>query len=112
MTSNQRNIAIVAIVGAVLAVGAFVWFRDPAGAVNAPGGTWWLCQNDQCKHEYNLTLAQVSDHHSRNYGKPMACPKCKQTKVARAEKCPHCGKVYPQTRGEMICPSCKKPPTG
>ena len=111
MSSGQKKIAAAGIVIAVVAVSAFVWFRDPAGAVNAPGGTWWLCQNDKCKHEYNLTLAQVSDHHAKHYGQPMACPKCKETQVVRADKCPHCGKIYPQTRAEAICPYCKKRPT-
>lgn len=99
------------IVATVVAVAAFAWMRDSASTVNAPEGTWWLCTNDQCKHEFNLTLNQVSDHHARNYGQPVPCPKC-QTRAARAEKCPHCGKLYPQTRGRMICPFCKKPAAG
>ena len=46
-------------------------------------------------------MDELAEHTQKHYGERPKCPKC--GKEAIAAKCGHCGKVYPQARGEQIC---------
>ena len=96
---------IVVAVGAALAVWA-MWPR--ANNANFPEGTDWQCLNTSCGNHFKLTMAQLGEHHQKNYGQPVKCPKCGQV-AERAEVCPNCKKVFIQVRGMPVCPHCRKP---
>jgi hypothetical protein len=100
--------AAIVLVAAVTAVVAWNW--RPANNANFPDGTFWICQNDSCHHEFVLTMEQLSEHHKLHYGQPIPCPKCGQAGAIRALRCPSCGKFYPQPRDPMPCPFCGKMP--
>lgn len=88
----------------------FAWHHRSANTPDQPNGTWWICQNPNCKAEFNLTSKQISDWSLHHYGEPKHCPKCNGTDVIRAYKCPQCGTVYP-AEGATQCPKCgAKPP--
>ena len=95
---------IVVVVAAVLGVWSM---RGSPNNANFPQGTDWLCTNSACGNHYKMTVAELGEHHKKNYGQRPACPKCGKPAV-RAEVCGHCGKVYPQNRGMQVCPYCGK----
>src|SRR5688572_23124833 len=104
----KKNVAIgLAAVGLIALVVVFWRTREGENTPNAPDGTFWICSNDQCKHEFNLSVADLADHHEKHYGEPVPCPKCKKPAV-RAEQCPHCKKILATGRGVVKCPSCGK----
>lgn len=109
---NRERIITAAVVVVLLAVvGTFAWKWRPANNANAPEGVSYMCAAQNCRHEWNMTMRELSDHHQENYGQPVPCPDCGATKTLRAEKCVHCGKLYPLTRDARPCPHCKKPQT-
>jgi hypothetical protein len=108
MTSSQKQIAVGVVVTIAVTVGVYAWFFGPANNDNFPDGTWWVCEEADCKHEFGLTTSQLSDHYEKNYGKRPTCPKCKKDHTNPAVKCEHCGKVYKAERDQLLCPFCKK----
>jgi hypothetical protein len=98
--------AVIVIVAVGLAaVGWMMW--SPANNENFPEGTDWVCLEKNCGQHFKLTMSELGDHYKKNYGQRPKCPKCGK-EAFRAEKCGHCGKVYPQSRGVQVCPYCKK----
>lgn len=108
---RERIITIATIVLLLAVVGTFAWKWRPANNANAPDGVFYMCSNQGCKHEWNMTMRELSDHHEKNYGQPVPCPKCGDKKSFRAEKCVHCGKMFPLSREPRPCPHCKKQQT-
>jgi hypothetical protein len=105
----KRNVAIAVVAVGLIALGVALWnMRSGGNTPNAPEGTFWICSNDQCKHEFNLSVSEVADHHKKHYGEPIPCPKCKSRSIP-AERCPHCKKLVPKGRGVAKCPYCAKP---
>lgn len=106
---KKQQWLIAGVVGAVvlIAVGGWMLYR-PANNENFPEGVQYLCVNPACKTAFTMTVHEVGEHHRLHYGEPIPCPKCKQPAL-RATKCPSCGKVFPQSRGESVCPFCQKP---
>ncbi len=96
---------VIALVVAGAVGGWMMW--TPANNANFPEGTPWMCQNPSCKTEFHLTMKQLSEHYKANYGEQPKCPKCSQPAL-RAERCDHCGKLFPQQRGVNVCPHCGK----
>ena len=107
---SRRTVIIVSASVVAIVVAAWLGLRRPANNANFPEGTYWMCSNQGCGHEFNLTMKQLGEHHRTNYGQPVSCPNCKQPAV-RAQRCPHCGKIYPMQRQATPCPSCKQMPT-
>jgi ribosomal protein L32 len=104
----QKNLVLGGIVVAVVAAAVVVWAMwTPANNANFPEGTLWMCTDRACGSHHNLSTKQLGEHYKANYGQLPKCPKCGKESV-RAEKCDHCGKVYPQGRGVQVCPYCKK----
>ena len=95
----------------VVAVAGFLTVWSMIGGennANFPEGTDWLCLNKACGNHFKLTMEQLGEHHKKNYGQPVKCPKCGQG-ADRAEVCRSCGKVFVQMRGMTHCPFCRKP---
>jgi hypothetical protein len=108
MKLKPREITLLAVVVLLCGAAVFAIFRrGPAEEQNFPGGTWWMCTNDGCKNEFNLSIEQIAEHHEKHYGEPITCPKCK-SKAVRASKCPSCGKVSVQRLDVLKCPHCGK----
>ena len=108
---KKKAISIAAVVVVLACVGYFAWNWRPANNANAPDGTLWMCTKKDCKHEFHLTLRELSDHHEKNYGQPVPCPKCGDKKTVRGQKCVHCQKLIVMTPDPRPCPFCKKPQT-
>jgi len=51
-------------------------------------------------------MRELSAHHKAHYGQPIPSPTCGKDKAARADRCPTCGKHYPQVRRGAPCPFC------
>ena len=108
---RERIITIATVVLLVAVVGTFAWKWRPANNPNRPEGVYFLCSNQKCRHEWNLTMRELSDHHEKNYGQPVPCPKCGDKKTVRGQKCIHCQKLIVMTPDPRPCPFCKKPQT-
>jgi len=115
MKFGKKEAILAAVVVALCGLAVFMNLRKSPADQNFPEGTWWICTNKDCKHEFNLTIQQVSDHHKSNYGQPIPCPKCK-SRALRGDKCLHCGKPFMARMTDIKCPHCGKenvtpPPT-
>ena len=105
MSKDQRLMALGGgMVVLAVAIGFFT-IRRPANNANFPDGVWWICENPNCKNEFVLTTRQLSDYYKDHYGEALRCPKCGQATVVRAQKCHHCGFVFP-AEGARTCPKC------
>jgi hypothetical protein len=104
----REKLKYVAVPLLVVGLGVLVWslWPEPNNA-NFPEGTDWICANKE-PHHFKLTIKALAEHNEKNYGARPKCPTCGQD-AFRADKCVHCGKVYPQGRGAQVCPFCKKP---
>src|SRR5438105_4059765 len=93
--SSGKGIA-VAVGLAVVLLGVVVWatVRRPANNANFPDGTYWVCKNG---HQFTLTVKQLGEWNKAHYGQSPHCPTC-DAPAERAEKCPHCGAVFPAQR--------------
>jgi rubrerythrin len=105
----NKNLVKGIVVGGVVVVAILAWaLYTPSNNANFPGGTDWLCQNPTCKTAFNLSTKQLAAYSAEHRGEPIKCPKC-GTPAIRAEKCQHCGKVFPMPRdAEHRCPFCGK----
>jgi ssDNA-binding Zn-finger/Zn-ribbon topoisomerase 1 len=74
-----------------------------------PEGTFWVCTNVECQHEFTLSLEKVAAFYAENPDADMLCPKCGQPAV-RATRCPFCEHSFPRVRGAgpIICPHCNR----
>jgi len=73
---------ILAVVGLVIA-GVIFANRSSSDTqdygnnnANHPDGIHYICTNPKAKHKFTLTVQQVSDHHEKNYGRPIICTQC------------------------------------
>ena len=107
MKFAKKEAILAAVVVALCGLAVFVWSRQSATSQNFPEGTWWVCTNKDCKHEFNLSVKQLSEHHKAHYGEPIPCPKCK-SRAIRADKCLHCGKIFVARLDDIKCPHCGK----
>ena len=73
---------------------------------NFSEGTDWMCGVAECAHTFNLTMAELGEHHKNNYGKPIACPRCDTAPAMRVDRCPVCKNYFPQQREAFRCPHC------
>jgi hypothetical protein len=108
MTSRQKQISAAVIIAAAAIAAYAGWNWRAKNDPNFPDGAFYICANPACKHEFGMTMKQVGEHHEKHWGDPIPCPKCKESRTIRAERCPHCGKIYPKPRDVMPCPSCGK----
>ena len=104
-------IVVVLAAAATLGVMAFWKTLNPYGdnSPNFPDGIFYVCEG--CGEEFVLTVEELGLHHQEHWGEPVPCPKCSGTKTPRAERCPHCRRMFPvvKMRGKpVICPYCKK----
>jgi DNA-directed RNA polymerase subunit RPC12/RpoP len=97
------------VIGGLVLVALLAWvLYTPANNSNFPGGTDWLCMNPSCATSFNLSIKQLAEYNKDHIGEPIKCPKC-GTEAVRAEKCTHCGKVFPMPRdAQHRCPYCGK----
>lgn len=108
---DAKQIAILAG-AAVLIVGAILIYTSGGSEhgennANFPDGTFWICSSPSCKHEFNLSMQALSDHHKAHRGEPIPCPKCNSDST-RANRCPHCEKYSVLQRDSTVCPHCKQ----
>ena len=111
MKIQQLLVALVLATAVVLAATAVWKTIYPYGdnSANFPEGVFYIFQD--CKAEFVLTIKELGEHHEKHYGQPVPCPKCVSQKTVRAERCPHCGRMFPMTRlgGKGLdCPHCRK----
>ena len=111
MKIQQRLVALVLATVVVLAATAAWKTLYPYGdnTVDFPDGIFYVCQG--CDKGSVLTVKELGEHHEKHYGQPVPCPKCQSRKTVRAERCPHCGHMFPMTRlgGKGLdCPRCRK----
>jgi len=108
---NKKPLYILAAVAGVVLIGGLVYYLTRGGENNAnfAGGTWWVCTDKACKHEFNLSMKQLSDWHKdkSHAGLPVACQKCGKP-AARASKCPACGALTEWTHSTTTCSKCQK----
>lgn len=109
--NRQRLITAATVVVLLAVAGTLAWRWRPANNANAPDGVFYMCAEQKCRNEWNMTMRELSDHHTKNYGQPVPCPKCGSKLTGRAQKCVHCGKLFPMSRDTRPCPHCKKPQT-
>jgi hypothetical protein len=116
--AKKKYLAIgIAVVGVLVLVFSLTRTGDSADSVadesGLPQETYWQCEKPGCKNTFTLSRADLIKHQDANPQSPMPpCPKCKQSDVAAANKCPHCGHIYAAGgRGRTVCPKCNKPPT-
>src|SRR5688572_2151573 len=107
MTQRQKQFTMAGGTMIVLVTCIVYWFWSPANNPNMPRGVWWLCTSDSCKHEFAMSMSELSEHHEKHYGQPVPCPKCKSVAI-KADKCPSCGKVFVLRRDSNKCPACGK----
>lgn len=107
---TQKTIMGAAIVAAVAIAGYVVWNHRSANTEDNPDGTFWICQNPQCKNEFVMSERQLNAYFDKHYGERLACPKCGQKDVIRALRCPKCKRFYPMQKGDTACPFCDKRP--
>ena len=105
----KTNVVKGIVIGAAVLVAVLAWWLyEPANNANFPEGTDWLCTNPRCNTAFNLSMKQLAAYNEKHVGEPIKCPKC-GTAAVRAEKCQHCGKVYPMPRDAAHrCPFCGK----
>jgi DNA-directed RNA polymerase subunit RPC12/RpoP len=104
----NKNVIKGLVVGGIVLIAVLGWaLYQPSNNANFPDGTDWLCTNAQCKTAFNLSIEQLSDYSKDHAGEPIKCPKCGTASV-RAEKCVHCGKVFPMSNAGHRCPFCGK----
>ncbi len=97
----------IAGVVVVVAAGYFMWNWRPANNADHPDGTFWICQNPQCNHEFVLSVKELGKFQETHYGQPVMCPKCKQQNTVGAERCPSCSKFISRAQRAAVCPHCK-----
>jgi ssDNA-binding Zn-finger/Zn-ribbon topoisomerase 1 len=105
----RLGVAVVALVGAVWLT--VRWARQGRHQYeDFPEGTFWVCTNPECGHEFTLPLAEVAAFYDANPEADLKCPKCGQPAV-RAARCPFCGRLFPRgSRGNRprVCPHCER----
>lgn len=109
MTRDQK---LMAIAGALIVLGlmaALPSLRRSPAAANLPDGAWWICSNNECKHEFVMSAREISNWQHDHYGEPIPCPKCGHAPAQRALKCKECGTVYPALNATQ-CPKCGAKP--
>ena len=77
---------------------------------NMPEGTFWICRNENCNNEFNMSLSKVRS--LRNEDGLVPCPKCNEWRVSRGHVCDSCKRVYePVGHGGKPdnCPHCGEP---
>ena len=84
------------VVALVLLGGAsallYRFFSAPrADGEDMPGGVFWMCKNPECRHEFNLPLAEMKKQ--MNVEGRVPCPKCDERMTKRGFKCPACDRV-------------------
>jgi ribosomal protein L40E len=111
---NQRILTIVSAAVAVVA-GFFVIKNIVGGAdgyggnnANWPEGIYYICGNESCKAQFNLTVEQLSDVKLKDPLALPVCPKCGDNHPIRADKCKTCGGFFVMRREDPRCPSCEK----
>jgi len=108
---DQRVAIGIAVVGFVIA--AFLLFGPGGGddhgdnSASFPDGTYWMCSDPACGHEFKLTIKELSEHHEAHYGDPVPCAKCDKP-AGRADLCKHCDKYFRVQRDSVTCPHCGK----
>jgi hypothetical protein len=73
-------------------------------------GTFWICQNPDCRAEFHMSLDEVKE--LMDIRGTVPCPQCGERQTIRGIPCPHCKRPYePVGHGEDrdICPHCNKP---
>jgi len=70
MKFGKKEAILTAVVVALCGLVVFLGLRRSRTDQNFPEGTWWICTNKDCKHEFNLSIQAVSDHHKAHYGAP------------------------------------------
>ncbi|MEX2215929.1 MAG: hypothetical protein WD768_17590, partial [Phycisphaeraceae bacterium] len=109
---DVKQITILSV-AALLILGAFFIYNSGGEGhgdnnANFPDGTYWICSKPDCKHEFNLSMKALSDHHEHHYGDPIPCPKCGTAGAVPASLCPHCRKIYRTSTSSTVCPHCQK----
>lgn len=109
---QQLLVALVLVVAVILAVTVIWKTVNPYGdnSPDFPDGIFYVCQG--CGEEFVLTVEELGQYHQEHWGEPVPCPKCGGTKTPRAERCGHCGRMFPMVKLKgkaLICPnpSCK-----
>lgn len=112
---NQLFVVLVLVAAVILAVTAIWITLHPYGDNSAdfPDGIFYVCQGQGCGEGFVLTVKEFERHHQKHLGNPVPCPKCGGTKTSRAERCGHCGRMFPMVKLKgkpLICPypDCKK----
>ena len=105
----NKNLVTGIVVGAAVLLAILAWWlHTPANNANFPEGTDWLCVNPTCNTNFNLSIKELGQYSKDHPGEPIKCPKCGAPAI-RAEKCQHCGKVFPMPRdAQHRCPYCGK----
>ncbi len=109
----KQLLVALALLAAVILGGAAIWITlNPHGdnSANFPDGLFYVCQRESCGEEFVLTVREFGRHHEEHWGEPVPCPTCGSTKTVRAERCGHCGRMFPMVRmkGKVICRYCSK----
>ncbi len=110
---NSERIKVGAAVVVLGVAGVFVYknvFGDPGHGETLPEGTFWICRNENCNNEFNLSLSEVKS--LRNADGLVPCPKCNEWRVMRGYSCDSCDRVYQQVgHGAKPdnCPHCGEP---
>jgi hypothetical protein len=101
--------AVAVVVIAAVLYGAWRW--RPANNEDLPDGTFWICQNPDCKNEFGLTVRDFGKFQEKHYGELPPCPKCSKQITVGAYKCQNCKRLIEKAGrgGGLACPYCKKP---
>ena len=111
MSSDQIKVGAAIVVMGV--AGVLIYknvFGDPGHGENMPEGTFWICGNESCNNEFNMSLSKVRS--LRNADGLVPCPKCNEWRVTRGHVCDSCKRVYePVGHGGKPdnCPHCGEP---
>ena len=111
---TKKDVILSVIAGAAL-VGAGVMTVINLTGSGEPEGldrlSYWVCRNDDCGGEFEITLAQFQQLSDENEGY-VPCPKCQKRTTVRATPCANCMRIVPTLEHDRLpdrCPFCEKP---
>lgn len=110
MTPKNIALAIVAVACVAGAVAVTLMTRGGgAGDESLDRPTMWVCRDEQCTHEFIITLGSMSQQQGADLTGRVECPECGSKDTARAMPCHSCARhleLWGHGQLPPLCPHC------